>query len=87
MRPRWYALSDVERAIEKCKSLDGAKYDLEFDLGIEALYCSELVYQSYENNFLKADLDDFVGLGRPYISPVGLYHADNLEVIVDSDLL
>jgi hypothetical protein len=87
MRPRWYKPSDIENAIEKCKSFDGAKYDVEFDLGIHALYCSELVYQSYEDNFLQADLDDFVGLGRPYISPVGLYHADNLEVVIDSDLL
>jgi uncharacterized protein YycO len=75
----------ITKAIEKCRSLDGAKYDVEFSLGIHALYCSELVYQSYENNLLQADLSDFVGLGRPYISPVGLYHAENLRMVMDSD--
>jgi hypothetical protein len=34
-----------------------------------------------------ANLEDFVGLGRDYISPVGLYHAKNLKVVIDSDLL
>ena len=75
----------IRDAIEKCKSLQGAKYDVEFTLGIHALYCSELIYQSYENNILEANLDDFVGLGRPYISPIGLYHAGKLAIIVDSD--
>lgn len=87
MRCKWCGSSDVEKAIEKCKSFVGAKYDVEFSLGVLALYCSELVYQSYEDNLLGADLEDFVGLGRPYISPVGLYQADNLDVVVDSDKL
>lgn len=72
-------------AIDKCKSLEHAKYDSEFSLGVAALYCSELVYVSYHDNIIKASLEDFAGLGRPYISPVGLYHAENLKVVADSD--
>lgn len=87
MRCKWCEDLDTDKAIEKCKSFEGAKYDVEFALGVEALYCSELVYQSYKDNLLGANLDDFVGLGRPYISPVGLFHADNLHIVVDSDKL
>jgi len=87
MRCKKIADEQLTNAIEKCKSLEGATYDTDFSLGIHALYCSELVYQSYENNLIEANLEDFVGLGREYISPVGLYHAKNLEVVVDSDLL
>jgi len=74
-----------ESAIKKCKSFVGAEYDVEFDLGVRALYCSELIYQSYENNLLAANLDDLVGLNRPYISPTGLYKAKNLVPVIDSD--
>lgn len=77
----------VSQAVEKCKSFEGAEYDSSFDLGLKSLYCSELIYQSYRDNSLNADLEDFVGLGRPYISPEGLYHAENLKLIIDSDKL
>ena len=87
MRCKKITEDQLTKAIEKCKSLEDATYDAEFSLGIKELYCSELIYVSYENNLIEANLEDFVGLGRDYISPVGLYHAKNLEVIVDSDLL
>jgi len=87
MRVKKATEKQILNAIEKCKSFEGAEYDSEFSMGISALYCSELVYQAYENNLIEANLEDFVGLGRPYISPVGLYHAKNLEVVIDSDLL
>ena len=57
------------------------------DSTIKELYCSELIYVSYENNLIEANLEDFVGLGRDYISPVGLYYAINLNVVIDIDLL
>lgn len=72
-------------AIKRCKSFEGATYDVQFDLGIESLYCSELVYQSFKDNVLGASIDDLVGLGRPYISPTGIYRAKNLILIADSD--
>jgi hypothetical protein len=87
MRCKKITEEQLSTAIETCKSMKEAKYDTEFSLGISALYCSELIYVSYENNLIQANLEDFVGLGRPYISPVGLYHAENLEVVIDSDLL
>lgn len=74
----------IEDAVEKCKSFEGSEYDSSFSLGIKALYCSELIFQSYEGNGLDANLEDFVGLGRPYISPTGLYHAVNLKKILDT---
>jgi uncharacterized protein YycO len=86
MRPN-LSQQEIDSAIEKCKSFEGAAYDSSFDLGIKTLYCSELIYQSYENNSLQANLEDFAGLGRPYISPTGLYHAKNLTIIADSDKL
>ena len=87
MRCKKITEEQLSTAIETCKSMKEVKYDTEFSLGISALYCSELIYVSYENNLIQANLEDFVGLGRPYISPVGLYHAENLEVVIDSDLL
>ena len=86
LRPR-LPLSVINKAIEKCKSFEGVNYDIEFSLGVEALYCSELVYESYANNMLGVDISDLAGLGKPYISPTGLYNAKNVDVIIDSDKL
>ena len=77
--------SVINEAIVKCKSFEGADYDTSFSLGIEALYCSELIYESYENNSLGIDISDLLGMGKPYISPSGLYTAENLEVVLDTD--
>lgn len=79
--------SVINDAIEKCKSFEGADYDTSFSLGVEALYCSELIYESYENNSLGIDISDLLGMGKPYISPSGLYTAKNLEVVLDTDEL
>lgn len=64
-------------------SFSNRKYDYRFDLGVEALYCSELVYQSDFEQRLKCDLSDLVGMGRPYISPEGIYTAQGLSVILE----
>jgi len=77
----------IDQAVDKCKSFQQAKYDIEFSLGVEALYCSELVYESYANNSLEADISDLAGLGKQYISPSGLYAARKLKIIIDSDNL
>ena len=63
----------LKTVIGMCLSLEGCHYDYQFDLGIKALYCSELVYQSDVENRINAKLDDLAGLGRPYISPTGLW--------------
>lgn len=75
----------IQLMIEKCKSFEGAVYDTDFSLGVEALYCSELVYQSDFKRILQVDLSDIAGLGRPYLSPDGLYAAKNVKIVWDSD--
>lgn len=76
---------EINVAIQNCKNFENAKYDAEFKLGVETLYCSELIYQSFEGNGLQADTSDFIGLGRPYISPTGLLYASKLKIIIDSN--
>lgn len=86
LRPQ-LSREEISDAIENCKKFENAKYDSDFKLGIETLYCSELIYQSFKNNSLEADISDFIGLGRPYISPTGLFYALKLKTITDSDLI
>jgi len=75
----------IERMIARCLSFDKAKYDLMFAFGIEDLYCSEMVYDSDEERRFGASTEDLVGLDQEYISPMGLYHADNLFAAWDTD--
>jgi len=86
LRCRDYDSLYVQEVIARCRELKDATYDIEFDLGVEALYCSELVYQSDLENRLQVNLEDIAGLGRPYISPTGLLKAKNCDLIWDSDL-
>lgn len=74
----------LNAVIEKCKSFEGAKYDIHFDLGVKALYCSELVYQSDFEHRIQLDLSDIVGIKRKYISPDGLFKSKNCVVIYDT---
>ena len=85
LRCRDFDHAYVKQLVEKCRSFQDAVYDLQFDLGVKALYCSELVYQSDFERRLQVSLEDLAGLGRPYISPTGLYHAKNVDVVWDSD--
>jgi hypothetical protein len=75
----------INKMIDKCKSLSGAEYDTDFSLGIEALYCSELIYQSDFEKRLQISLEDLAGLGKPYISPTGLLKALNCQIIYDTE--
>jgi hypothetical protein len=74
----------INRVIKRCWELQNSKYDVAFSLGIAALYCSELVYQSDLENRLKVSLADIAGLGQPYISPDGLMFAKNSLCVWDS---
>lgn len=71
--------------VPECRSFVDVPYDLTFELGVKSLYCSEMVYQSDVEHRLQCSLEDLAGLGRPYISPVGLYHAKNIDIVWDSD--
>jgi hypothetical protein len=75
----------VREVIKKCKLFCNATYDVEFVLGVLALYCSELVYHSDYEHRLKVSLEDIAGIGREYISPTGLRKALNVRVDWDSD--
>jgi hypothetical protein len=71
--------------IEKCLSFEGCEYDNAFELGIKKLYCSELIYQSDYMNLMRVDLTDLAGLGRKYISPMGLLLSYDSYCVYDSD--
>lgn len=74
----------TKEIINKCKSFEDVVYDVKFELGIEALSCAELIYESDVQRVLGISLEDLAGLGRPYISPTGLYKATNCKVIYDT---
>lgn len=67
----------------KALEFANAEYDLDFTLGVETLYCSELCYQSDFEKRFSCDLTDLAGIGRPYISPVGLYEAKGLKIVLE----
>lgn len=77
----------IRRMTAEILSLRYKTYDSAFSLGVEALYCSELIYQADLNagGRLKCSLGDLAGLGRPYISPDGLLASKNVVVIWDSE--
>jgi hypothetical protein len=77
----WY----VHEMISYIENYSHVGYDQMFELGVEALYCSELIYVADFEKRGKYNLEDLVGLGRPYISPQGLLEVENFKVIYDSD--
>jgi len=76
----------IEKVIAKCKTFEDATYDNKFQFGVKSLYCSELVYQSDFEKRLKVSLDDIASIGRQYISPFGLYKAENIKIIWEAHL-
>jgi len=74
----------TKKFIKKTKSFEGVPYDDQFELGVKALSCSELVWAADEEARIGASLEDIAGLGRPYISPTGLYQAKNVKVVIDT---
>lgn len=72
-----YGLQMAYRAL----TFANAAYDLDFDLGVEALYCSELCFQADFEQRFECDLTDLAGIGRAYVSPEGLYSARGLKVV------
>jgi len=76
----------IDKVISNCEFFEGVPYDNTFELGIKALYCSELIYEADVEHRLQVSLEDLMGLGRPYISPIGLLHAKNVDIIYDSKM-
>jgi hypothetical protein len=75
----------VEQVVDTCLAFEGTNYDNSFELGVKALYCSELIVASDPEKRLDVSYDDLIGLGRPYISPTGILHGQNVKLVWDSD--
>ena len=75
-------INDV--VIPTCLGFKDKKYDLTFSMGIDTLICSELVYFADKERRLIVNLDPILGF-KPYISPLGLYKAENCFVVWDSE--
>lgn len=78
---------DEAYAYEMCgraNALKGTEYDIDFTLGVDFLYCSELLYVVDFENRAKFDLSDLKGLGKQYLSPTGVYQAKGCTVIYDT---
>lgn len=69
--------------IPKALSFSGTPYDIkfQFESGLKALYCSELVYEADVEKRLDVNLEDLMGLGRKYLSPTGLWKSGNCSKI------
>ena len=72
------------KVIRQCLSFASCEYDVSFEQGPEALYCSELVVESDLEHRLKVNNEDAMGLGMPYVSPTGISKATNIVKIWDS---
>ena len=75
----------TKKVVEYCRTFEDAVYDVQFNFGIKALYCSELIWHADFDHRLDVNLEDLAGLGREYISPTGLFNAKNVKVVWDSD--
>ena len=75
----------LSQVIDTCLSLEGTNYDIKFELGIKTLYCSELIVASDPEKRLQVSYADLIGIGRPYISPMGIYFAKNIDIVWDSN--
>ena len=86
LRARWKH-HQILKAVKRAHEIFDSKipYDAQFTLGIKALYCSELCLEVDVDRTLGFVLDDFVGLGRPYLSPDGVFNCPDLMVVWDSD--
>jgi len=76
----------TKKFIANTLSYVGTPYDQKFKLGVGALSCSELVYMADSEKRLDCSLEDVAGLGRPYISPTGIYFS-KVEAMLDSDAI
>ena len=85
LRPTSFSPEYKKAFIEKTKSFDGVPYDNMFELGVEALSCSELVYEADFERKLELNLEDVLGLGELYISPTGISKSERLTVVIDTD--
>lgn len=87
MRCKDFDPAYVRKFCNEVHKYKSAEYDVEFTLGVENLYCSELIYHMDIEKRIKYDLSDLLNLGREYISPEGLMLAENMVCVFDTDNL
>ncbi|MEH0157179.1 YiiX/YebB-like N1pC/P60 family cysteine hydrolase [Limibacter armeniacum] len=75
----------LDKMIERDMSFSDQPYDNMFDLKSDALSCSEHIYKLDPENRLKVSTADVIGIGSQYVSPTGLWNAENKIVVWDSD--
>jgi len=73
-----------KKVVETAKGFEKTPYDYVFRPGIQALYCSELVYAADVERRLVVDTHDAIGVGTQYVSPQDILEADNAYVVWDS---
>lgn len=81
--------SDSTRFQQTARGFVGVHYDALFVQGREALYCSEVVLESYPylsstgkpSNILGVDMRDDAGLGTSYATPDDIWHARGVRQI------
>lgn len=72
--------------VEKAKTFIGKPYDGSFQFGIEALYCSEIVYLADFEKRVRYDTSDFAGIGQQYISPKGITEGVGMIKLFDTEI-
>ena len=85
LRCRDWDLPYLFKVIAECLTFAEAEYDIRFEEGPTALYCSELVVASDPEKRLQVSMEDVLGLGMLYISPTGISKAKNVDIIWDSN--
>jgi len=73
-------LKYVSEVIECCRSLQDTTYDQQFNLDAKSLYCFELIYHCDFERRLEIKLEDFMNLGRPYVSGDALANCKSYRV-------
>ena len=76
--------SYIDRVVTKCRSFAGTKYDTQFDLDPDEIYCSELPWQSDVEGRLLVVPSRAWGTGQLVVTPDNLAAA-NVDVVFDSD--
>lgn len=90
-RPGWLRPEQLQSFQDRALALVGIRYDALFQPGREALYCSEVVLESWPygddyNNFspLLADMTDEAHIGTSYATPDDIWNANALTKIFTS---
>ena len=73
-----------EEMIQKCYTFENTPYDVSFEQGDSALFCSEMIGSLDYKNRLEASYEDALGLGISYLSPTGLGLAKRKRLVWDS---